>query len=165
MARVGGRVAIMTNSWSPFFQLNKYVNFLLPGPGIPSCAERLESIQRLLDLPQPAFSPRKKRGRAFHYDRSCHFITLFNRLFAEPNVAVIFLLSPLLLGAPSTPTTPKLLEQQEMLFKKKKAEREENLIETVVDFFQQISPQLLSKHANEIFQQDLKSGGVNAEAK
>ena len=117
----------MTNSWSPFFQLNKYVNFLLPGPGIPSCAERLESIQRLLDLPQPAFSPRKKRGRAFHYDRSCHFITLFNRLFAEPNVAVIFLLSPLLLGAPSTPTTPKLLEQQEMLFKKKKKQREKKI--------------------------------------
>ena len=127
LARVGGRVAIMTNSWSPFFQLNKYVNFLLPGPGIPSCAERLESIQRLLDLPQPAFSPRKKRGRAFHYDRSCHFITLFNRLFAEPNVAVIFLLSPLLLGAPSTPTTPKLLEQQEMLFKKKKKQREKKI--------------------------------------
>lgn len=34
-----------------------------------------------------------------------------------------------------------------------------------VDFLQQVSLQLLSKHANEIFQQDLKSGGANAEAK
>lgn len=107
-------------------QLNKYVNFLLPGPGIPSRAERLESIQSLLD-PQPAFSPRKKRGRAFHYDRSGHFITLFNRLSAEPNVALISLLSPLLLGAPSTPTTPKLLEQQEMLFFFKKKQREKKI--------------------------------------
>lgn len=54
------------------------------------------------------------------------------------------------------PHPPKLLELKETLKKKKKAEREENLIEIVVDFFQQVSPQLLSKHANEIFQQDLK---------
>lgn len=64
----------------------------------------------------------------------------------------------LVLRRSSSPTTQKLVEQQETLKKKKKkkAEGEENLIEIVVDFFQQVSPQLLSKHANEIFQQDLK---------